>query len=94
MCSKTEIVVASSVDKCVGLSITSAPYFKATFLISSESVETITLSIFFDCKADSIDQAIKGLLFNNLMFLPGSPLLPLLLELSQYTFCKDYELSL
>ena len=55
---------------------TSAPAFNAISAYSLESVETITLSIFFDFKQASIDQLITGFPPRSLIFLSLTPLDP------------------
>jgi len=44
--------------------------------ISSQSVETIVLSIYFDSFVEEMVQPINGLLYKGLIFFLGRPLLP------------------
>jgi len=53
-----------------------APYFSATSAISMQSVETITVSIYCEVKAESVAYWINGLSDKDSVFFRGSLLLP------------------
>lgn len=70
----TESLVASLVANSAGhLKGTSAPCFLDTSTISSESIDTIIQSIYFELTAASIVKVIRGIPQSNFIFIHGIP---------------------